>query len=352
MVPTFLIDEDKCRKNIRTMVNKANENHVRLRPHFKTHQDYRIGEWFREEGVYVCTVSSLDMALYFASHGWKDITVAFPANILEIGKINQLSSIVNLNVLVEAPEVALFLKKHLRNPTGIYLKIDVGTHRTGINPANVGLIDQVIDVLSSQGYGEWKGFLAHAGHSYQVHGDEAIEEVYDQAVRKMLDLKSRYREAYPNVNLSFGDTPTCSRVKDLSLLDEIRPGNFVYYDLMQCAIGSCNIEQVAVSVECPVVAIHVEREEVVVYGGAVHLSKERMHWDPYGEIYGLVARSDENKWNTPLEGCYMARLSQEHGIVRIHHPILSRLRVGDTLKILPVHSCLTAHQLLNHITMV
>ena len=43
---------------------------------------------------------------------------------------------------------------------------------------------------------------------------------------------------------------------------------------MQLELGSCGEADVAAAVACPVVAVHAVRLEVVVYGGAIHLSKE------------------------------------------------------------------------------
>ena len=80
--PTFVIDKKICLNNIEKMTQKAADNGLRFRPHFKTHQSAEIGEWFRSFGVNAITVSSLQMAKYFAANGWKDITLAFPVNIL------------------------------------------------------------------------------------------------------------------------------------------------------------------------------------------------------------------------------------------------------------------------------
>ncbi|MBY0433245.1 MAG: hypothetical protein K2U26_03955 [Cyclobacteriaceae bacterium] len=82
--PTLLLDEQKCRANIKRIVDKAKRARVKLRPHFKTHQSHEVGSWFREEGVSACTVSSIEMAAYFAKDYWHDITVAFPVNVLEV----------------------------------------------------------------------------------------------------------------------------------------------------------------------------------------------------------------------------------------------------------------------------
>ena len=111
--PTLLLDKVRVIRNIERMVEKANTNHVRFRPHFKTHQSAIIGDWFRARGVESITVSSLDMAWYFAQCGWKDILVAFPVNILEIDKINALAADIHLHLLVESPETVQFLEEHL-----------------------------------------------------------------------------------------------------------------------------------------------------------------------------------------------------------------------------------------------
>ncbi|MEJ0055890.1 MAG: hypothetical protein WDN75_09720 [Bacteroidota bacterium] len=74
------------------MAEKARKLKVSFRPHFKTHQSHEVGRWFRAEGVNSCTVSSVKMASYFAEDGWKDITVAFPLNVLEIKEVNRLGS--------------------------------------------------------------------------------------------------------------------------------------------------------------------------------------------------------------------------------------------------------------------
>ena len=84
--PTLVVDEMITRRNIERMVTRAHKNNVSFRPHFKTHQSAEVGEWFREKGVNKITVSSVEMAEYFALHGWQDITIAFSINIRQLRK--------------------------------------------------------------------------------------------------------------------------------------------------------------------------------------------------------------------------------------------------------------------------
>ncbi len=101
--PTLLLDKKKCLSNIQKMKIKADKHNLIFRPHFKTHQSAKVGEWYRETGVNKITVSSVSMAKYFYNNGWKDITIAFPLNFAEVEDINQLAIETNINVLVSFP---------------------------------------------------------------------------------------------------------------------------------------------------------------------------------------------------------------------------------------------------------
>ena len=126
VVPTMLLDERRARRNIAAMAEKARRSGVRFRPHFKTHQSAAVGEWFRAEGVAAITASSLDMALYFADHGWRDIMVAFPANIREMTKINDLAARVRLHLLVDSPATVAAMRLWLTAPVGVWMEVDAG----------------------------------------------------------------------------------------------------------------------------------------------------------------------------------------------------------------------------------
>ena len=101
------------------MAHKARQHNLIFRPHFKTHQSIQIGNLFRDFGVDKITVSSVRMAKYFASAGWKDIIIAFPFNQLEIDEINLLAGQINLNILLIHTESVNFLNKHLKQKGGI-----------------------------------------------------------------------------------------------------------------------------------------------------------------------------------------------------------------------------------------
>ena len=119
--PTLLVNKQICKENILAIAEKAKRNNLIFRPHFKTHVSLEIGEWFRELGVDKITVSSLQMAVYFANGGWNDISLAFPVNIREIVQINQLAKRIQLNLVLENQEAVDFLGQHLEHELAIYI---------------------------------------------------------------------------------------------------------------------------------------------------------------------------------------------------------------------------------------
>lgn len=341
--PTLLLDKVKCLKNIKRIVEKAKNSGVTLRPHFKTHQSQEIGRWFRNLGVEKITVSSLKMAEYFAEDGWQDITVAFPLNVHEIERINRLAEKIILNVLIVAPETVIALNEALKFPLNVFIEVDCGDHRTGLNVDDFAAIDQILEKIEKSQLITFKGFLTHGGHSYNAKGDKSeIAKIHNESLALITPLKVKYAEKYPDLIMSYGDTPTCTVMNDFGIVDEIRPGNLVFYDSVQCGVGSSTIEEIAVAVACPIVAKYPERNEIVIYGGAVHLSKDSAFLADGTKFFGKIVNLTENGWETSETGAYLKSLSQEHGVISAPAEYSETLKLGDFIGVLPIHSCLTA----------
>ncbi len=342
--PTYLISEEICRANIRRMAEKALRSGVVFRPHFKTHQSLAIGRWFREAGITRITVSSITAADYFSKDGWDDITVAFPVNLRELARINDLAGRVNLGLLLEHPEVAGILAKSLEYPVDAYIKIDSGYHRTGLGPDEMPVIRELASALKANDLFRLAGVLTHAGHTYQASSPVEVRKIYSSASQILNTIASDLSDIGNGLIRSWGDTPSCSLMDEFSGVDEIRPGNFIFYDLMQHALGSCEFSHIAGIAVCPVVAVHSSRNQAIIYGGAIHLSKEYLLVD-HRKVYGQLVEVDENGWYDPIPDAWLISLSQEHGVVEAPAHVISHLHPGKYIGIVPVHACLTANLL-------
>ena len=343
--PAVIIDEARAQANIRAMADKARRSDVAFRPHFKTHQSSVVGRWFADEGVDRITVSSVKMAEQFAECGWTDITVAFLLNPLELPRIASLAEYLGrrrgkLGLTVDSVAAAKAASE-LGIPVAVWLKIDTGYGRTGIPWDH----DEKLRAVLAQCHGpaEAAGLLTHSGHSYAARDVSRIAAIHEESVARMNAARERCNR--PDLVLSCGDTPCCSAVEEFTDVDEIRPGNFVYYDLMQLQIGSCTATQLAAAAVCPVVGLYPGRNQVVVHGGAVHLSKESLVNDGR-QVYGLLGTLDlpprrrQAGLGRILAAAPVISLSQEHGVIEAADDISGDLAIGDLVLVWPVHSCL------------
>ncbi len=336
-VPTLFLNEKIARNNIKLMAAKAIKAGVKFRPHFKTHQSKEVGNWFRNYPIDGITTSSLKMANYFAEDGWNSITIAFPFNILETEEIDKLAGKIDLRVLaVESSRIAQ-LDNKLSDDLGIYIEIDPGYGRSGILHSDDEAIQNIIQSINDSERLSLAGFYIHSGHTYKARGKSEILKTAASVLEIVTKLKSKY-----SIPICFGDTPSCSVLNDFGEIDEISPGNFVFYDWIQTQIGSCSFEDIAVAMYCPVVAKYKHRKELLIHGGAVHFSKDfdvNKEGSPY---YGVVCNVKNNTWSEPISGTFLKSVSQEHGIISCSNTFFDEIEIGDIIAIIPIHSCLTA----------
>lgn len=135
--------------------------------------------------------------------------------------------------------------------------------------------------------------------------------------------------------ISVGSTPAMAAVKDLTGVNEARPGNYVFYDQTMVLIGCCTPADVGVTVLASVVSHQPGAAQFIMDAGALSLSKDPgpQHVNPPPDM-GVVRDHAELQ---------VASLSQEHGLVKAATPeaIERRFKVGERIEIVPNHSCLT-----------
>ncbi|MBN2807391.1 MAG: alanine racemase [Prolixibacteraceae bacterium] len=348
--PTLVLNKTICLQNIELMVEKAKRHHVRFRPHFKTHQSIEIGRWFRQQGVRQITVSSVEMARYFASDGWDDLTIAIPFNRHETDELNQVIELAAVNLVTDNAETLHYLKEHLKKPVGIFVEISTGYARTGIPSFAIHAIETVVDAIIHHPMLNFKGFLTHSGHAYQARSRNEIQNIQFDTLQKMAQIKKQYLPRFPDLEISVGDTPTCSVSENFQGVDEIRPGNFVFYDLTQYQLGACHIDDIAVRMHCPVISKQASRNEIIIYGGAIHFSKDwLLHYDSKPSYGRIIIRKNNETQLLGTSSC-LSRLSQEHGVIKVNSKEFQQIEIGDIVEIIPVHSCLTAQAMGRYIT--
>lgn len=343
--PSLLLDADRVKRNAVRISDIARRTGVRLRPHIKTHKCIEVGRIQTAGHDEAITVSTLAEAWAFSNEGFTDITYAVP---IEHGKFKEAIEIsrsgVRLNLLTDDPATVNDLNTTAGNAGvrfDVFVKIDCGTHRCGVEPHTAEAITIPRQITEAE-HLMFAGILTHAGHSYNAKTVEGIAEVARHERDSMVGLAGRLRaEGIAVPTVSIGSTPTITHIDHLEGIDEVRPGNYIFFDGYQATLGSCAWEDCALTVLASVVHREASRRRIVVDAGGIAVSKDRgpVSLDPacgYGQVLDLKGNAT---------GLRLDTLSQEHGEIHADtDEAFERFKVGDRLRILANHSCLTAAQ--------
>jgi len=357
--PALLLDLDVLERNLDRMAERTRALGVALRPHAKTHKCLEVGRMQRERGARGITVATLPEAVAFADGGFDDVTWAFPLVLGRLDEVTALARRITLRVTVDSAAAAAALGRAARAAGAVvhaWLEVDSGHGRSGVDPRSAEAV-AVARALAAEGGVAFDGLLTHAGQSYRAATRAERAAVAEAERATMVALAARLgREGVPVAAVSVGSTPAMSAVERLDGVSEVRPGNYAFHDFMQVASGVCAPEDCAVTVLASVVSHQAGADHVVVDAGALALSKDPGPHDPalargLGPVMvGLTGHALDPE----LE---VTAVSQEHGMVGTKgvggrvwgvsltpytpHPTPS-LDVGEKLRILPNHSCLTA----------
>ncbi len=343
--PSLLLDINRVRANAARLAGVAKQNNVRLRPHIKTHKCIEVARIQTKGFDGAVTVSTLAEAKAFAASGFTDITYAVP---IEPGKFGEASKIarsgVKLNLLTDDLATARALDEHARKagtPFDVFVKIDCGTHRVGVEPDSEMAV-MIPRMISDAKNIKFAGILTHAGHSYDARTVEEIKGVARHERDVMVELAARLRGMGIEVpTVSIGSTPTMNHIDHLEGIDEIRPGNYIFFDNFQATLGSCSFQDTALTVLAAVIHKDLDHKKIVIDAGGIAMSKDRgpVGLDPscgYGRVLDLAGVDT---------GSRLTSVSQEHGVITdVGEEMLHRTKVGDRFRILANHSCMTAAQ--------
>jgi D-serine deaminase-like pyridoxal phosphate-dependent protein len=342
--PAALVDLGRLEANAERMAQKASRLGVALRPHVKTHKCVEIGRIQSGGTPGPITVSTLAEARGFAEAGFGDITYAVPLPLPYLPDAAELGRRIRLNLLLDDEATLAPLEafaKAQRTRFRVFLKVDCGYHRAGVDPRSDGALTLARRLQASPGV-EFLGILTHAGQSYACRSRQEAKAVAEQERSVMDQFARRLRQSgIPVGSVSVGSTPTCCAAEGWARVTEIRPGNYVFFDAFQAAIGSCEAEDaLAFSVLATVIGHYPGRNELLLNAGALALCKDPgpVHVDPhcgFGRLYTAEG--------LPLRHLRLSSLSQEHGLVQgLAVADYARLPVGSCLRVVPNHSCLAA----------
>jgi D-serine deaminase-like pyridoxal phosphate-dependent protein len=342
--PSLVLDVDKVKRNAERMTTRVKEFGADLRPHVKTHKCVEVARIQTAGHSGAVTVSTLAEARAFAANGFSKITYAIP---IEPGKFTEaieISRNCELSLItddVDVPDQLNAAAKTENVTLNLFLKVDCGYHRCGVEPTTPAALEIPRRIAAASNL-HFAGILTHGGHSYHCQNKQELLTLARQERDVMTTFADQLRTEVGQVPIvSIGSTPTITSVDHLDGVNEVRPGNYIFFDAFQATLGSCTFDDCALTVLASVVHRDASRRKVIIDAGAIALSKDRGPVDinptcGYGKVLDLEGK-DLN--------CTVSEMSQEHGAIHIEDQgTFDRLKVGTRVRVLANHSCLTAAQ--------
>jgi D-serine deaminase-like pyridoxal phosphate-dependent protein len=329
--PALVIDLDRLERNIAAMARRARDLGVSLRPHVKSHKCVEIAHLQAEAGAAGFTVATPAEARFLVDAGYRDITWAVPLSEGHLGAVRELAerASASIGVLVDSTWAVQVLEASGRAHE-VWLKVDCGYHRAGVDPQS-GEATELARLLATSHRLRFRGLLTHSGHAYDCRSPAELAAVAEQERAVMTGLAGRLAGAGIDVpEISVGSTPAMSAVAHLEGVSETRPGNYVFYDATQAAIGSCSTKDCALSVLATVISRRAGEQSCWIDAGALALGKDRGADDlDYGGLWA------DYRSGMVDDSARITSLSQEHGRISCPADVGSRVRVEVQ------HACLT-----------
>jgi D-serine deaminase-like pyridoxal phosphate-dependent protein len=338
--PSVLIEQSRVEQNVVRMQAAASARGLRLRPHAKTHKSPAFARMQIGRGAAGICCAKLGEAEVFADAGIEDIRLPYPLNPVSAPRLLALLDRTHLSFIVDHAEVARGWSDAMHaagREVDVLVKVDVGFHRCGIDPDAPDAAEFVARVAAMPGL-RFQGLLSHAGHAYGA-GSEADAEAIAVAEAQMLTtLAERVRALGVAVEeISVGSTPTARFSLKQQGLTELRPGNYIYYDRTQVALGAAAWRDCALTVLARVVTRH-DPDRIILDCGSKTLTTD-LGRGASTPGYGAVIHALDG--TEPDEGLLIERLSEEHATVRMKNG--SSLQPGDLVRVIPNHSCVVSN---------
>lgn len=343
--PSVLVERSRLHANIDRMQAAADRRGIRLRPHAKTHKSPAVAGWQIARGAAGICCAKLGEAEVFAEAGVSDIRLPYPLHPVNASRVVSLLDQTRLSFIVDHPDVARGWSQAMTaagREVDVLVKIDVGFHRCGIDPALPGALDMIRLVASLPGL-RLRGLLSHAGQAYHATSADDLKAIAEEEAAILTRLAAAAREAGIAIEeLSAGATPPARFSLEQDGLSELRPGNYVYFDRTQVGLGAATLDDCALTVLARVVSAP-SRDRVILDCGSKTLTNDLARGFSPLPGHGTVFRGALlPPGRQPEAHLTIERLSEEHATVRVAEGA-APLAPGDLVRVLPNHSCVVSN---------
>lgn len=336
--PALVVDGAALDQNIADAARWARDASVVLRPHGKTHKSVAVAKRQLAAGAEGITVATADEACIFLEAGVPSVTIARPIIRAETAAAPlriaaRLHADLRFSIdSVESLAACSAAAESAARSASAYIEVDVGHARCGVDPSGPTALE-LTAALEADHRLHSAGLLSHAGHGYAASLMKEVRAAADAERAALVALADRIQATgAPRPAVSVGSTPGLHARPDLRGVDEVRPGNYVFNDLMQARLApDCRI---ALGVLARVISVQSGR--AVLDAGSKALSSDQGAHGSRGVAgFGRVRRLDGSATWT------LTRQSEEHGVIDLNGA--APPQIGELAIVTPNHACVVAN---------
>jgi D-serine deaminase-like pyridoxal phosphate-dependent protein len=340
--PQVLIDHAKLRVNISRAQDLADAAGITLRPHAKTHKSPVVAKWQIERGAIGVCCAKVGEAEVFVDAGIDNIRLPYPVNPSNAPRILALMERASISIIVDHLDVARGWSGAMQRAgrtLDVLVKVDVGFHRCGIDPDRNPLA--FLQAVSSMPGLRLRGLLSHAGHGYLAASEDELCAVAQREAETLVGLREQAAASGIAIEeTSVGATPTLRFSVRQRGLTELRPGNYVYFDRTQVALGAATLDDCALTVMATVVSKPAP-DRIILDCGSKTLTNDQARGIGKAPGMGAVLTGNGDAPREIDDSLTIERLSEEHATVRVTGG--TALEPGDRVRVVPNHSCVVSN---------
>ncbi len=320
--PCLVVELDVVDKNIKTLMNKAKNLGLNVRPHLKTAKSPGLARKMIEEGAIGICVAKVSEAEIMMEAGVDDMLIT--TEIVGEPKLSRLLSLAtrnpNLKVVIDSTYGAKQLGEKIKtsdHPLQVLVDLNVGQNRCGVETKEEAL--ELANLIKTMPNLQLIGVQGYEGHLQMMPDETEKKRLCKESMLKLTETAEFLRNNGFDIQIvSTGGTGTFELCAEVKGVTEIQAGSFIFMDSAYSDSGRKGFGQ-ALYVLSTVISKPVENR-AVIDAGMKSLSTDSGNARPHSKYQGVSYRP----------------AGDEHGVLESADGKL-KLQIGDKVLLVPSH---------------
>ncbi|KAK2756933.1 hypothetical protein FQN54_004901 [Arachnomyces sp. PD_36] len=233
--PSMIVNLDLMESNIKKLMSTLLPTGLNIRPHLKTTKSAILARRLNDAGAKGGCVAKLSEAEAITAAGFTDLLIT--CEIVGPQKVRRLVELFRvhrgLRIVVDSEVGATAIndgltKSGIEDPITVLIDVDVGLHRTGVDPAKAVPLAEHIRTLKHL---RLIGVQGYEGHLQHLHDREDRKKQCLASMATLTSTADALRKAGFDIQVvTTGGTGTAEFCASVPGITELQPGSFIFMD--------------------------------------------------------------------------------------------------------------------------